>query len=68
MRLLNTWTHIGFTYTFAANTALYVTVGSNYGSNACSPLYDGSFNGAVDDFYVFCHELAVAEILVLITL
>jgi hypothetical protein len=43
-------------------------VGSNYGSNACSPLYDGSFNGAVDDFYVFCHELAVAEILVLITL
>jgi hypothetical protein len=81
---LDTWTHIGYTYSYTngiqlyingtlystsgtfscsgSGTPNYVTIGSNLGQNYCAPFYYGFFNGAVDEFYLYCRELTAAEI------
>jgi hypothetical protein len=48
--------------TAAARAPVYITIGSKL----CSPLYGGSFDGVVDEFYVFSRELTATEILALV--
>lgn len=49
----------------AAGASTYVALGSNYGSNTCSPGYGGYFNGVLDEFYLYSRELTAAQIAVL---
>lgn len=48
--------------TTAAGAPVYITMRSD----SCSPLYGGSFDGVVDEFYVFFRELTTTEILALV--
>lgn len=49
----------------ASGTSLILTLGSNLGLNGCSPYYGGSFNGGIDEFYIFSRELTAAQMLAL---
>ncbi|CAF3613042.1 unnamed protein product [Rotaria sordida] len=85
---LNSWTHIGYTYSstngirlyingaqvattgaisFAASgSPMYIIFGNDDGRTSyCTPNYGGSFNGALDEFYLYRRELTASQVLAL---
>lgn len=44
----------------ASGNPMYMAIGSNFGSNTCSPGYGGYFNGVADEFYLYSRELTCA--------
>ena len=49
----------------AAGSAVYIAIGSNYGSNGCSPFFGGYFTGLLDEYYLYSRELTAAQMFAL---
>ncbi|CAF1411388.1 unnamed protein product [Rotaria sordida] len=85
---LNSWTHIGYTYSStngirlyingtqfvttgassftASGSPMYIVLGNDDGrTSLCSPGFGGSFNGAMDEFYLYRRELTASQVLAL---